>query len=66
MKTRKEVYECKQNELLERCRVCNSYNSHTPEYCDYSCSTGKQLRRLETEYADATGWGHNEIWKKEV
>lgn len=66
MKTRREVYERKQNELLERCRICTSYNSPTPECCDYGCITGKQLRRLETEYADVTGWGHEKIWKKEV
>ena len=66
METRKQTYERKQNELLERCRICTGYNSPTPECCDYGCSTGKKLRWLEVEYADVTGWNHQGNWKKEV
>lgn len=66
MEKRKEAYERKQNELLERCRICRSYNSPTPECCDYHCNTGKKLRWLEAEYSDVTGWNHENVWKKEV
>lgn len=65
MEKRKKEYERKQEVLLERCRICNSYNSPTPECCNY-CSTGKKLRWLESEYSDVTGWKHEKVWKKEV
>lgn len=65
MKNRREEYEKKQAELVERCRICTMYNSPTPECCDFSCSTGRRLRWLETEFADITGWSHGK-WRKEV
>lgn len=66
MDTRREAYERKRKQLLEWCGLCTTYNSPTPECCEYSCSTGKKLRQIEIEYADVTGWGHDKTWKKEV
>ncbi|MBP3596365.1 MAG: hypothetical protein J6J60_03040 [Clostridia bacterium] len=65
MKTRKETYEQKQNELLERCRVCCSYNSPPPECCEF-CGTGKELILLETAYADVNDSKNERMLKKEV
>lgn len=65
MKERKEAYEKRRNELLERCRHCTAFNSPTPECCE-CCNTGEKLRWLEAEYSDVTGWKHGRMWKKEV
>lgn len=65
MSKRKEDYEKLRDELTKKCVICRSHNSPTIECCDYSCSTGKKLRWLETEYSDVTGWGHK-AWNKEA
>lgn len=55
--SRKEAYERRKSELLKRCESCRKTQKPTPERCD-SCTTGKRLRWLETEYSDVTGWSH--------
>jgi len=57
MENRKEEYEKRKKELLKRCESCRKTQTRTPERCG-SCTNGKRLRWLETEYSDVTGWSH--------
>ena len=56
---RKANYEKRYQELIMRCRNCNTCN---PERCE-SCTTGKRLRWLESEFSDVTRCGHSN-WNK--
>lgn len=55
---RKKAYLQKQEELKTRCYACKTCSI---ERCD-TCIVGLRLRWLETEYADVTGFTHDE-WK---
>ena len=57
--TRKEQYERKRTQLMERCGNCRKISAPSWDRCNYHCSTGATLRRLETEYSDITGWSHD-------
>ena len=56
--SRQVAYEKRKKELEKRCNGCKV---RTFERCD-SCTTGKRLRWLQTEYSDVTGWSHN-LWQ---
>lgn len=60
---RKKVYERKRTELLMQCAKCQTYQTPTPDHCNYDCNIGNKLRWLEAEYADVTGWRH-QTWNK--
>ena len=54
--TREQIYERRRKALQAKCYNCSS---RYPEHCDYGCTTGYQLRLLETEFGDVTGCSHD-------
>ena len=56
---RKASYDRKRKELEEHCVKCIMCSAVR---CD-SCTWGKKLRWLQTEYSDVTGWSHD-LWKE--
>ena len=57
--SRSQRYEKRRTELEKGCIGCKV---RSPDRCD-SCTTGKRLRWLQTEYSDVTGWSHT-LWQK--
>ena len=58
-KKRKEQYEKRRKELEGNCAGCKT---RSYERCN-SCTWGKKLRWLQTEYSDVTGWSHK-LWNQ--
>ena len=59
LEERKAAYEQRRAELEKHCNGCRT---RSVERCD-SCTWGKKLRWLQTEYSDVTGWSHS-LWKR--
>ena len=57
--TREAAYKRRKSALEVRCNGCKQ---RSIERCDV-CTVGRQLRYLEVEYSDVTGWSHN-YWQK--
>lgn len=58
--TRREAYERRQKELMDKCSECRKRSTFPPSFerCNYDCTTGRKLHMLEVEYSDVTGWTH--------
>ena len=59
-KARKAAYERRAAELGEKCKRCIT-QSRSPiniNRCEHTCTIGRQVRWLESEYSDIIGWSH--------
>lgn len=63
-KERAAVYRQKLEALNAKCMECQKRNqgSVNPDRCEMHCTIWFQLRKLETEYSDVTGYTHK-AWK---